>query len=89
MRAYFEESRDISQREELIAIAKEAALDMEPFVAHLDSGAQRAKVLEYCAEAAAQRRFSGVPTAILDDQFILEAALPLEVYRRVVERLSQ
>ena len=47
----------------------------------------RAKVMAEYEQAVQDSQFQAVPTAILDDKAVLEAAVPLQVYRQAVERL--
>ena len=83
--AFFERTWDVSDREVLIALAGEAGLDREAFVADFESGAVEGEVLADYREALADTRFSGVPTAIFDDVVVLEGAVPIEMYRRAVD----
>ena len=85
-RAYLEECRDISNREVLISLAWEVGLSVEPFRHNLDSGEHEKVVLEEYEEAKALP-FSGLPTVIFEGGFPIEGALPIEIYRRAIERL--
>lgn len=87
LRAFFEQTRDISDREVLISVATDAQLDKERFISDLDSGLQKDKVLADYQEGVSDTRFSGVPTAIFDDTVVLEGAVPIELYRRAVDVL--
>jgi len=87
LRAFFEQNRDISSRDVLISISQEAQLDMERFNSDFDSRSQREKVLADYREGKNDTGFTGVPTAIFGDQFALEGAVPIEMYRRAVDVL--
>lgn len=87
MKAYFEQRRDISQRQMLIDLAGEIGLDKDRFVADLDSGVQKAEVLAEWKESLKGREFGGIPTAFFNDRFMLEGAVPIDLYRRGVELL--
>jgi len=87
LRAPIEENRDISSREVLVAMAMENGLDIARFVSDFDSGEQEAWVLAEYKEIARDRSFSGIPTVVFDNRAMLEGAVPLELYRRAVERM--
>jgi len=87
LRAFFEQNRDISDREVLISLAAEAALDKDRFISDLDGGSQKGDVLADYQEGLNDTRFSGVPTAIFDHTVVLEGAVPIEIYRRAVDVL--
>ena len=87
MQAYFQEGKDISQHEVLISLTQRTQLDLERFIFDLNSGMQKEKVLHEYNVARAKEGISGIPTAIFDGQFRLESAVPMEVYRHVVDKL--
>ena len=87
LQANFSQLRDISSRDVLISLAKEVGLDVNRFTADLDSGALREKVMAEYEQAVKESRFQGIPTVILDDKAVLEAAVPIQVYRQAVGRL--
>lgn len=89
LRAFFEQNRDISNRDVLLSLAEEAGLDRERFIPDFDSGSQREQVLADYRRGRDDPRFSGVPTAIFNDQFALEGAVPIEMYRRAIDILLQ
>ena len=89
LRAFFEQNRDISDRQVLLALAAEAQLDEERFAYDFDSGSQRDEVLTDYRQGVEDTRFSGVPTAIFGDTVVLEGAVPIELYRRAVDVLLQ
>ncbi len=86
LRAYFEESRDISRPETLRAIWGEAGLPAPEFERSSDEALLRQTVAEH--REAAELGITGVPAvrAAETDAFVL-GAQPLAVYRRWVERL--
>jgi len=89
LQAFFEQNRDISDRQVLISLADEAQLDRERFISDFDSGWRRDEVLADYREGVKDSRFSGVPTAIFGDTVVLEGAVPIELYRRAVDVLLQ
>jgi predicted DsbA family dithiol-disulfide isomerase len=85
LRAYFAESRDISDRSVLAAVWAEAALPPAAFDA-VDDPTLLAQVLEEHA-GGLEEGVTGVPAARLEGQeAVLVGALPLETYRRWVLR---
>ena len=88
MKAYFSDCRDISDRPELISLAEEVQLDVGKFTSDLESDWPERKVLDDYQEAVEDGGVIGVPTVIIGERAVLEAAVPLELYRRAVQRLS-
>jgi predicted DsbA family dithiol-disulfide isomerase len=86
LRAYFEESRDISRPQTLRAIWSEAGLPAPEFERSSDEALLRQTVAEH--REAAELGITGVPAVRVaeTDAFVL-GAQPLAVYRRWVERL--
>ncbi|MGH7286485.1 MAG: DsbA family oxidoreductase [Myxococcota bacterium] len=86
LRAYFEESRDISRPQTLRAIWSEAGLPVPEFERSSDEALLRQAVAEH--REAAELGITGVPAVRVaeTDAFVL-GAQPLAVYRRWVERL--
>jgi predicted DsbA family dithiol-disulfide isomerase len=89
MQAYFSHCQDISDRQVLISLAEDIHLDIKKFIADLDSEIPRARVLAEYEEAVTDGNIVGVPTVIIGQRAVLEAAVPLELYRHAVQRLSQ
>jgi predicted DsbA family dithiol-disulfide isomerase len=85
-RAHFEQSRDISTREVLVALAKETGLDVERFTTELDSSSQRSGILAEYEEAVDKYPGFGIPTVVVADRYPIVGAVPLSVYRRVIDR---
>jgi predicted DsbA family dithiol-disulfide isomerase len=86
LRAYFEESRDITRTETLAAIWSEAGLPDAAFARSLAPELLRRTLAEH--EEASALGVTGVPAVRVPDTdaFVL-GAQPLAVYRRWVERL--
>ena len=89
MKAYFSHCRDISDQQVLISLAEEAQLDLIEFIADFESDLPESRVLAEYEEAVNDGNIIGVPTVIIGERVVLEAAVPLELYRRAVQRLSQ
>lgn len=85
-RAHFERSKDISAREVLVSLAQETGLDVERFIAELDSGSQRSKIMAEYEEAIEKYPGFGIPNAVVADRYPVLGAVPLSVYRRVIDR---
>lgn len=85
-KAYFARSADISDEETLLALAAEAGLDVPRLRQDLASGECARETLEEHETAFERYGVSGVPTVIVDGGFPLLGALPLEMYRRAIER---
>lgn len=80
-RAYFELSRNINDRDVLIALAHESGLDVRQFVVNLDSGAQQTKVMADLIEAITQHGISQVPFVIIGSRSPIVGAAPIITYR--------
>jgi len=89
MKAFFGESRDISSREELIALARDAGLDIDRFIRDYDSGSQKAEVVKDYVEAQRKWGVTGIPTAIFNKEYVVVGAQPLEAYKQIIDLLSQ
>ena len=84
-RGFFKDSRNISDREELIKLAGETRLDVEKFSADFDRGSQREEILAEWAEANRNYEGCGVPLAIIGDSYPIVGAVPPAMYRRVID----
>lgn len=84
--AFFGECRDISNRDVLIELAAGVGLDVARFSQNLDDTWGEAAVLADLTEA--QRDFEGwgIPLVVIGEGFPLVGAVPVEIYRRAVDR---
>jgi len=87
LKAHFEEQRDVSQREVLVALAGEAGLDVERFASDYDSGGLHNVVMAEYEEARSKYRGYGLPTVVFNEGLPISSAVPINVYRQAVERL--
>ena len=87
MKAHFEQNRDISDREVLIVLARETGLDVERFASDLDNSSQRGKIVAEYLEAREKYPGFGIPTAVFQDRYPIVGAVPLSVYRRIIDKL--
>ena len=85
-KAHFEQSKDISEREVLVALAKETGLDAKRFTTELDSSSQRSRILAEYEEAVDKYPGFGIPTVVVADRYPIVGAVPLSVYRRIIDR---
>jgi len=84
-RAYFEQGRDISEKAVLLSLAEENGLDKDRFAADYENEAIRLEILTEYQGARSAGDFSGIPTAFIGGRFMLEGAVPVDLYRRGVE----
>lgn len=88
LRAYFEESRDISDDATLRALWDEVGLPPDAFARREDPALYRAVQAEH--EEALRFGASGVPSLrAADGDAVVTGALPLATYRRFAERLRE
>ncbi len=84
--AFFVECRDISNRDVLFELAAGAGLDVSRFSQNLDENWGEAAVLTDLAEARRDFDGWGIPLVVIGDGFPLVGAVPVEIYRRAVDR---
>jgi predicted DsbA family dithiol-disulfide isomerase len=87
LRAYFQESRDITEQGTLRALWQEAGLAPREFARVEDPEILRCVLAQH--EEAIERGVTGVPTVALEgnDALVL-GAQPQEVYRRWIRRVT-
>ncbi len=87
MHEYFAENRTISELAVILDVAGRVGLDPATLAAALDD-----RAADFEAEGVADHRdalargITAVPTVLVNDEYVLQGALPLEQYRRVVAR---
>lgn len=89
MRAYFADNRTISDRAVILEVAASVGIDTEDLSRRLDEDADELEA-EIVADhrAALALGIAAVPTALVNGEHILQGALTLDQYRRVVQRLG-
>lgn len=89
MRAYFADNRTVTERAVILDVAASVDLDTSALARVLDddAGALEAEVVIDHREALA-RGIAAVPTVVVDDEYMLQGAMRVEQYRKVVERLG-
>lgn len=89
MHAYFAESRDISDRAEILDVAAGCGLDAETFAARLDGrSAELAAAVLADHKDALGRGIAAVPTVVVDGEHILSGALQTAQYLKILTRLA-
>lgn len=82
--AFFAQGRNIAVREEVLAVAQGAGLEVERFRQDFDDGRFRAEVLREYQEAHDRYGITAIPTVIFDDQVRLTGAVPVAEYEQVL-----
>ena len=83
-RAYFENNRDISDREVLLDVAKDSGLDVTLLASDMDTGRGRLEIEHRRQELMARGNFAGVPTVFFGNDYPIEGAVPIQAYERAV-----
>jgi predicted DsbA family dithiol-disulfide isomerase len=86
MAAYWEESRDIGDHDELLALSVEAGLDRAEVEEVLAGDAYLDRVRGSTAEAQSLG-ITGIPAFVLDDRLLVLGAQPREAFERAFEQL--
>lgn len=87
-RAFFCESKDISDRSVLVGLAEGVGLDVTRFERDLETGLEHQIVLDDYREALEKygSMALGIPLMVLNGGYPLVGALPVEMYRRAVRK---
>ena len=88
MDAYWDDSRNIGDPEELHALAVEAGLDAEEVADVLRSDEYADRVRASTGEAQALG-ITGIPAFVLDDRLLILGAQPREVFERAYAQLAE
>jgi predicted DsbA family dithiol-disulfide isomerase len=90
MRAYFAESRTISDLEVLTDVAGRSGIPADEFRARLDRDWQEFedKVFAEHTEAI-QLGVTGIPSVVVDDALLIPGAVDADVYRRVIRERQE
>lgn len=83
-KAMFTDSRDISDHQTLLDVARESGLDAARFGEDLRDPALRREVLAEHREAVERYGVRAIPTVVVGDR-VIEGAVPEEVYVRAIE----
>jgi predicted DsbA family dithiol-disulfide isomerase len=85
--AYFEQGRDISSRAVIAEIASELGYDGEEVTAYLESAKNRDEVTE-SQDLAHRLGINGVPFYVLNNQYGISGAQPVELFVAALDRLA-
>ncbi len=85
-RAYWQEAKDIGQREQLFSLAAQAGLDLEELESYLESGKAAVRLNQHLQEVR-EYGISGVPTFVIGDKMVV-GAQPYEVLKKVLSETS-
>ena len=83
-KAFFEESRNISDRQVLLSLAKETGLDIERFGSDFDQGPRDNEIWAENIDIRDEYAGWGIPLVIIEDRYPFGGAVPIEMYRRGV-----
>jgi putative protein-disulfide isomerase len=85
-RAHLVECRNVADAQTIYECAEEIGLDMARFRVDFESPRSEAAVWADRDEAH-RLGISGTPTVVFNNTWVLTGAVPVEVYRRVIDRL--
>ncbi len=88
MRAYWQEARDIGDRDVLADIAVAVGLERDAYLAALDNPEYDAQV-QADEDLAQAYRLNGVPALVFADKYLISGAQPADVLRRVLDQVAQ
>ncbi|NNL72834.1 MAG: DsbA family oxidoreductase [Silicimonas sp.] len=86
-KAYFEDGKDIGDREILLAIAEGIGMDREMVARLIESDADLEDVRSRDAHAR-ERGVTGVPTFVLANQHVVPGAQPTELWLKVIDDVA-
>jgi predicted DsbA family dithiol-disulfide isomerase len=87
MQAYFEKGIDLTQKENLIALAVTAGLNAAEVSALLHSN-EGTKEVDNLVQTNYQRGISGVPFYIINNQYGISGAQPTEVFVQALKQIG-
>ena len=87
-RGFFEQGVNIAKPEEVLALARQAPLDFDRFVADFEAGTTRQAILDEYTEAVNTYMVYAIPTVIFNGEDSIVGAVPSEEYEKVLEKLG-
>ncbi len=87
LKSFFEENRDISDREILLELAGKTGADLKAFAAAFTSGSARGKVLAEHRLATERYWVNAVPSVVIEGENRLIGAVPRQAYRDAIQQL--
>jgi len=85
-RAHLVEASDVTDPQTLLTCAEEIGLDLQRFKIDLESDSTLNAVLSD-REVALEQGVNATPTVVLNDKWLLPGAVPVELYRQVIDDL--
>lgn len=86
--AYFEDGRDIGNRDVLVEIASDVGMDSALVADLLDQGEDR-EIIEREDALAHRMRISGVPTFIFENKYLVSGAQDAETLAQVMDKVAE
>ena len=86
-RAYFAQGRDIGERATLLELARDSGLDTALITRLMDTDAD-ADLIREADRMARARGITGVPFFIIDKQYAVSGAQPVQVWQNVIDELT-
>jgi predicted DsbA family dithiol-disulfide isomerase len=87
-RGFFEQGVNIARPEEVCALARQAPLDFDRFLADFESGMTRRAILDEYNEAVTTYMVDAIPTVIFNQAESIVGAVPIEAYEKVLAKLG-
>jgi predicted DsbA family dithiol-disulfide isomerase len=86
--AYFEDGRDIGNRDVLVEIASDVGMDSALVADLLDQGEDR-EIIEREDALAHRMGISGVPTFIFENKYLVSGAQDAETLAQVMDKVAE
>ena len=87
-RGFFEQGVNIAKPEEVLALARQAPLDFDRFVADFETGITRRAILDEYEEAVHAYMVYAIPTVVFNGGDSIVGAVPIEEYEKVLDKLG-
>ena len=87
-RGFFEQGVNIAKPEEVCALARQAPLDFDRFMADFETGITRRAILDEYEAAVNTYMVYAIPTVIFNEEEPIVGAVPSAEYEKVLEKLG-
>jgi predicted DsbA family dithiol-disulfide isomerase len=87
-RGFFEQGVNIARPEEVCALARQAPLDFDRFMADFETGITRRAILDEYEAAVNTYMVYAIPTVIFNEEEPIVGAVPSAEYEKVLEKLG-
>jgi len=87
-RGFFEQGVNIAKPEEVCALARQAPLDFDRFMADFETGITRRAILDEYEAAVNTYMVYAIPTVIFNEEELIVGAVPSAEYEKVLEKLG-